>query len=356
MYPFKSSHHTYPRNAWYVGAFATEVDRTPFERTLLGERVLFYRTEAGAPVAVDARCAHRRFPLAAGKLSGDDIVCKYHGWQFDGSGACTTIPSQARVPSGCKIRSYPVVQIWNWVWIWTGDPALADPSAIPDHSTQLKVTNPDWHAVTGGHNVLKARNQLMVENLLDLSHLSFVHDGSIGTSSVAQTPVEMETFPGGIIATRKMVDGEVPASFRTLMNIEGPADRTTSSTFYAPGITMAGSAFSAPAKNGETPHVYGDFKVLHVTTPETPTTSHYFWGWTRSFGLGDEALTENMSAMLYNVFLEDKEAIELQELAISDDEDRSDFSAAADAPALRGRHLLEAMMDAELNEPVLAVH
>jgi phenylpropionate dioxygenase-like ring-hydroxylating dioxygenase large terminal subunit len=348
MYPFKSSHHTYPRNAWYVGAFANEVNRTPFERTLLGERILFYRTEAGAPVAVDARCAHRRFPLAAGYLTGDDITCKYHGWQFDGSGACTTIPSQERVPAGCKIRSYPVVQIWNWVWVWTGDAALADPATIPDHNTQLKVTNPEWHAVIGGHSILKARNQLMVENLLDLSHLSFVHNQSIGTASVAATPVEMETFPGGIVATRKMLDGEVPPSFRKLMNIEGPADRTTSSTFYAPGITLAGSAFSKPVTNGEKPHVYGDFKVLHVTTPETPTTSHYFWGWTRSFGIGDETLTENMTAMLYNVFMEDKVAIELQELAIVDGEERGDFSAAADAPALRGRHMLEAMMDAEL--------
>jgi vanillate O-demethylase monooxygenase subunit len=353
MYPFKSSHHTYPRNAWYVGAFAEEVTRTPFERTILGERVLFYRTEAGAPVAVDARCAHRRFPLAAGYLTGDDITCQYHGWQFDPSGACTTIPSQERVPAGCKIRSYPVVQIWNWVWVWTGDPALADTSKIPDHDTELKVTNPNWHAVTGGHSLLKARNQLMVENLLDLSHLTFVHKQTIGTQSVAATPVEMEAFPGGVIATRKMTDGEVPPAFIKLMNIDGPAERTTKSTFYAPGITLAGSAFSKPAVNGETPHLYGDFKVLHVTTPETPTTSHYFWGWTRTFGLGDEALTKSMTEMLYKVFLEDKIAIEMQELAISDEENRSDFSAAADAPALRGRRILEEMMDAELREPAL---
>jgi phenylpropionate dioxygenase-like ring-hydroxylating dioxygenase large terminal subunit len=346
MYPFKSSHHVYPRNAWYVGAFANEVDRTPLERTILGERVVFYRTEAGVPVAVDGRCAHRRFPLVAGSLKGDDIVCKYHGWQFDGTGACTTIPSQDRVPPGCKIRSYPVVEIWNWVWIWTGDPALADRSLIPDHAAELKVTHPDWYAVIGSHNVLNARCQLMVENLLDLSHLSFVHDQSIGTASVAATPVEMESLPGKLIAWRKMLNGDPPAVFQQLMNIEGKADRTTTTEFFAPAITSAGSRFTKPVTNGDTPQVYGDFRVLHVCTPETPTTTHYFWGWTRSFGIHDETLTEQMSAMLYNVFLEDKEAIELQELGIFD-EDRSDFSAAADAPALRGRHVLETMMDAE---------
>ncbi len=345
MYPFKSPNHVYPRNAWYVGAFAGEVNRTPFERTILGERVLFYRTEGGLPVAVDGRCAHRRFPLVAGTLSGDEIVCKYHGWQFDGSGACTAIPSQSRVPPGCKIRSYPVVEMWNWVWIWTGDPALADASMIPDSTTQLFVTNRDWHAVTCGHSMLGARWQLMIENLLDLSHLSFVHDRSIGTSAVAATPVETKTFPGGLVATRMMRDGVVPESFRRLMHIDGNADRTTSSTFYAPGITLSGSRFTEP---GTGDHVYGDFRVLHVATPETPTTTHYFWGWTRSFALGDDAFTEKMTTMLYDVFLEDKAAIELQEQAIAEDEDRNDFSAAADAPALRGRHLLEEMMDAEL--------
>jgi vanillate O-demethylase monooxygenase subunit len=343
MYPFKSSHHTYPRNAWYVGAFANEVDRTPLERTILGERVVFFRTEAGTPVAVDGRCAHRRFPLVAGYLKGDDIVCKYHGWQFDGAGTCTTIPSQDRVPPGCKIRSYPVVQLWNWVWIWTGDPALADTRLIPNHETDLKVTHPDWQTVLGSHSTFNARCQLMVENLLDLSHLSFVHDRSIGTAAVAATPVQTETFPGGVRAWRKMLNGDAPAVFQNLMNIDGKADRTTTTDFFAPGITSAGSRFTKPG----TEDVYGDFRVLHVVTPETPTTSHYFWGWTRSFGLGDDELSKNMSAMLYNVFLEDKEAIELQELAIVEEE-RNDFSAAADAPALRGRHLLETMMDAEL--------
>ena len=346
MYPFKSPHHIYPRDAWYVGAFASEVNRTPFERTILGERVVFYRTQGGAPVALDGRCAHRRFPLAAGRLAGDEIVCAYHGWQYDGSGACTTIPSQTRVPTGCKIRSYPVVEIWNWVWVWTGDPALADPSTIPDHERDLFVTHPEWQAVTGGHNVLNARCPLMIENLLDLSHLSFVHDRSIGTSAVAATPVEMETFPGGLSATRRMLGGEAPAVFQTLMQIDGPVDRTTSSTFFAPGITLAGSRFTRPLAAAGEPHVYGDFRVLHVATPETPTTTHYFWGWTRSFAIGNDALTERMTAMLYAVFLEDKAAIEMQERAIGDD-DRNDFSAAADAPALRGRHLLEAMMDAE---------
>ena len=350
MYPFKSSHHTYPRNAWYVGAYASEITRTPFERTILGERVLFYRTEGGAPVAVDGRCAHRRFPLSAGYLKGDDIVCTYHGWQFDGSGACTTIPSQDRVPPGCKIRSYPVVEIWNWVWIWTGDPALADPATIPDHTHDLKVTHPEWQAVTGGHNVLASRCQLMIENLLDLSHLSFVHDRSIGTAAVAATPVKMDVFPGGLTAWRTILDGPAPAVFERLMRIEGNADRTTTSTFFAPGITSAGSRFSKPHPTGAG-SVYGDFRVLHVATPETPTSTHYFWGWTRSFALGNDTLTEQMTTMLYDVFLEDKAAIELQERAIVDEE-RTDFSAAADAPALRGRIILEAMMDAELGSRI----
>ena len=227
--------------------------------------------------------------------------------------------------------------------MWTGDPALADASAIPDHTTDLKVLHPDWQTVVGGHSTFSARCQLMIENLLDLSHLSFVHDRSIGTSAVASTPVQMEPLPGGVRAWRKMLDSDAPTAFQKLMNINGAkVDRTTTTDFFAPGITSAGSRFTKPG----TEEVYGDFRVLHVCTPETPKTTHYFWGWTRSFGLGDDMLSENMSKTLYDVFLEDKEAIELQELALVDEE-RTDFSAAADAPALRGRHLLESMMDAE---------
>jgi vanillate O-demethylase monooxygenase subunit len=352
LYPFKSSHHTYPRNAWYVAAWSSEITRTLFERTILGERVVFYRTEAGVAVALDGRCAHRRFPLAAGKLAGDDVVCQYHGWQYDASGACTRIPSQDRVPPGCKIRSYPTVEIWNWVWIWTGDPVLADPALIPDHASELKLQHPDWYAVTGGHQPLNARYQLLNENVLDLSHLSFVHDGSIGTAAVAATKVEVDQLPFGVRATRQMRGGEVPETFRQLLKIEGPADRTTSSTFYPPALLASGSRFSAPAHNGAAPHVYGEFRVMHVGTPETPTTTHYFWAWTRTFARGDDAFSDRMTAMLLGVFFEDKQAIEIQERAIGEAEDgRTDFSAGSDAAALRGRHLLEAMMDAEAAVP-----
>ncbi len=347
MYPFKLSHHHYPRNAWYVAAWSSEVGRELFERTILGERVVFYRKTDGQPVALDGRCAHRRFPLVAGALVGDEVMCRYHGWQYDADGACTTIPSQQRVPPGCKIRSYPVVELWNWIWIWTGDPALADRSQIPDHTGELKLVHDDWTAVVGGHHVLSARYQLMNENVLDLSHLSFVHDRSIGTAAVAATPVEFEALPRGVRATRHMLGGTVPETFRSLLQIEGVADRTTSSTFFLPALTAAGSRFSKRFGENAEPHVYGDFRVMHVATPETPTTTHYFWAWTRSFARDDGAFTARMTSMLLSVFHEDKQAIELQELAIGENEDRTDFSAAADAAALRARHLLEAMMDSE---------
>jgi len=71
------------RDQWYVGAWSDEVGRVPLGRTILGEDIVFYRTEAGKPVALANHCAHRRLPLTEGRLRGDTIECGYHGLVYD---------------------------------------------------------------------------------------------------------------------------------------------------------------------------------------------------------------------------------------------------------------------------------
>jgi len=143
-----------------------------------------YRTGAGAAVAVAGRCPHRRFPMVRAAVVGDALQCGYHGWTFDCSGACTRIPSQEQyVPAGFKLRTYPVVEKWQWLWIWMGDPALADVSHIPDHE-QLHLEYSPWEASIGGVEPLAGRFQLMNENVLDLTHVTFVHAATIGTSAM----------------------------------------------------------------------------------------------------------------------------------------------------------------------------
>jgi len=121
------------KNAWYVGAWDTEVGRQNLlRRTLLNEPVVFYRTEDGTPVALEDKCAHRHAPLSEGKLVGDMIQCPYHGLEYNADGDCVRVPGQSNVPPGCRVRSYPVVERNHWIWLWMGDPALANPDDIED--------------------------------------------------------------------------------------------------------------------------------------------------------------------------------------------------------------------------------
>jgi len=120
------------RNAWYVAAFTSEVGRDPLPRTLLNDKIAMYRTEDGTPVALEDRCCHRGLPLSMGQCVGDNLQCGYHGLQFDQSGQCVLVPGQANIPPRSVVRSYPLVERLNWVWIWMGEPAKADENLIPN--------------------------------------------------------------------------------------------------------------------------------------------------------------------------------------------------------------------------------
>ncbi len=354
MYPFKSA-QSFPRNQWYVAAFSREVGRTPFERTLLDMPVVFYRTESGAPIAVAGRCPHRRYPMVRGTVIGNAIECGYHGWTFDGNGACVRIPSQEdRIPSGIRIGVYPVVERWQWLWIWLGDPQRADPELIPDH-TALHLENSDWEATVGGVEPLKARYHLMNENVLDLTHVTFVHAKTIGTKTVAAAPIELEEHERSLHSERHVI-GESPTAFhRRVLGLGDIVDRVLVTDFYPPAFLASGSRFFYAGESRKPDgRLYGEFRVLHVATPETETTSHYFWAFTRSFGQGDDKLTAELHAGWRAGVLEDVDAIGANEQMIDRGPVMNDFSARADAGPLRGRRMVEAMILAESEDETTA--
>ena len=152
------------RNAWYVAAWETEIGNAPLARTILNEPVVMFRTPDGI-AALEDRCCHRALPLSMGKVVGDKIQCGYHGLEFDGSGACVRVPGQSKVPPGAEVRAYPVLQKYGWVWIWTGDPAKADPNHIPDW---WWLESPEWKTIPGRDGTpmhLEANYLLVSDNL-----------------------------------------------------------------------------------------------------------------------------------------------------------------------------------------------
>jgi vanillate O-demethylase monooxygenase subunit len=191
-----------------VVARTAELSRDLLARTVCGQHLVLFRTATGEAVALDDRCPHRGFPLSAGQLRDDEIQCGYHGLRFDACGTCVSVPGQDRIPSRANVARRPLVEQGPWIWAWMGDPDAADEDRLP---TTPWFTDPAWASVDGVEP-LAARYSLLIDNLLDLSHETFLHDGYIGTPEVAETPIETEVDEtGGVVkVSRRMKSVECP--------------------------------------------------------------------------------------------------------------------------------------------------
>ncbi|WP_409488472.1 Rieske 2Fe-2S domain-containing protein [Pseudomonas promysalinigenes] len=349
MYPLQTE-RPYALNQWYVAAWSHEVGRTIFERKILGQSLVFYRTQAGKPIAMDNACPHRRYALSNGRLEGDDIECAYHGFKFNGNGKCVHVPQQDKIPAAFVTRTYPLVECWQWVWIWMGDPDKADPSLIPD-SKWFKDKEPGWRGFAGAVDLLKARYMLLHENLLDLSHLGFLHARNIGTPRVAQSAVEFEVRSDHMALWRNVNSDEFENQpLGKLMGVKGLVDRVMEQQFFAPNLHITGPAFYSAREGGVNPgQSFGAFRVFHGITPETPTTTHYFWGCSRNFEIEDNELDNIMRKFLRGVVDEDIEASEtIERLITTGGTLVPEISAISDGAGLRGRRIMQSLIEKDL--------
>jgi phenylpropionate dioxygenase-like ring-hydroxylating dioxygenase large terminal subunit len=264
-------------NRWYVAALSTEVSDKPLARTLLNQPIVLYRDTRGAVIALEDRCVHRQAPLSLGEVVGDHIQCGYHGFTFDGSGACVRVPSQDRIPPGACVRSYPVIEKQGFVHVWPGD---ADPAA---NRTPFDFP----FAVQAGLNARYAslRGQfdyrLLIDNLMDLTHLSFTHKNTIGAGGVAEGgKTGTERDGDKVRVTRQMEDIAPAPTHVEVTGYTGNVDRWQVIDFIPPcfvelqvGNAKAGrGGLSAAPENKLI-----DRRTLHIATPETETTTLYFW-------------------------------------------------------------------------------
>ena len=178
---------TFLENSWYAAAWDDEIGDTPLARRILDRPVVLFRGDDGNAIALADRCIHRHAPLSHGRVEGAGIRCGYHGLLFASDGTCIEVPGQTKVPPGASVKSYPVVERDRFVWIWMGDPARADAASVPDYHWN---DDPEWKSVQGRFHVA-GDYRLIVDNLLDLSHVQFVHGATLGTDRIAQFPVEV---------------------------------------------------------------------------------------------------------------------------------------------------------------------
>jgi len=331
------------RNCWQVIAFSKEIGGTPLARTVLDEPIVLYRSGDGEAVALADCCPHRFAPLSLGRVAGDQIQCGYHGLCFDRNGVCVRVPGQDTVPSRARVRKYPLVERYTFAWIWMGDPAVADPAMVPDFHW---LDDPSW-AVAEGYHHFGANYQLVNDNLLDLSHESFVHEETIGNEAVADAPATV-TVQGDLVRVhRDMLNIEAPPFYKRTTGFTGRINRWHTTNFTPPGFHIIENG-SMPADAPDKSHAL-ERKVLNLITPETATSSHYFWAVIRQFKLDDQDLTNYIRDGIRRTFDQDKEMLEAQQRTIGPNPDAVSFpvSVRIDAGPIQGRKRLEAMIARE---------
>lgn len=341
------------RNCWYVAAWNHEVlAETLFERTLLGESVLFFRLGSGHVIALDNRCCHRHAPLSLGRKEGDCVRCMYHGLKYGPDGRCVEIPGQKHVPTNVRVRTYPVVERKRWIWIWMGDPAAADENLIPD---TFSLQDPAWR-MKPGYLHYDANHFLIADNLLDFSHLSYVHESTLGgTSRIAETRATMERLPRGVRLTRRVLNA-TPAPYHVRLGApRGPVDRWWIYDYTVPGVLLLDSGVK-PAEDGGDPS--GNtlrFHSCQAITPESQRSTHYFFMQAHSFSLDDATVTEAMFQSVVAAFEEDRHMIEAQQKLIDRSVPRAMVGLPMDGALAAYRKTYEQLLAAE-NPPRGAPH
>ena len=350
----REDRRVYLRNSWYVAAWDREIGRQPLARTFLDEPVVLYRQEDGTPVALEDRCCHRHLPLSLGELVGDELQCGYHGLKFDATGACVEVPGQSAIPPGGSVRSYPVAEKWNWIWIWMGDPARADETLIPDW---WWADHPDWACTMPDMIPLKCNYQLVTDNVLDVTHLAYVHASSIGNQAITEFPVTTEREDRLVRMSRWIPDRPPPPMYKAAGGFTGNVDRWQIVEHIPPcfSVNDAGCAeIGSGAEHGDRSRGI-ELKALSAPTPETARTTHYFFAFVRAFALDDPETEKMFAEGFVEVFHEDVVIFEAQQRMLEMKPGAPQIDINVDAAPLAARRMLDEMIAAERESaPALA--
>ena len=338
------------RNTWYVAALQHEIDRNLKSVRILDENIVLYRREDGLPVALEDACPHRKLPLSKGLLKGDVLECGYHGLTFDCTGTCVKSPTQDRIPPAARVHSYPVVDRWGFVWIWMGNPDNADEEKI------LHIDNYDdtmW-GKTNADALSCACNYLyLTDNLLDPSHVAWVHQTSLAADGAKDVPLKTETFENGLIVSRWVYDRDPPSFYAPLLKFEGRCDRLQHYEARYPSIAINKSVFS-PAGTGGPDKPYQENTFISISynflTPIDENTTRYHWFQQRNSDPDNQHTSQRIADGLREVFLEDRNILEAVNIGMANKTTRN-IDLGLDAGALHFRRKLEKMIAAEREQP-----
>ena len=334
--------NTFIKNAWYMAAWSDEVTSELFARKLLGQSVLLIRGEDGEAVALRDQCPHRFAPLSMGFIDEGRIVCKYHGLAFDTQGTCVRNPYSDRIPESASLYRYSAIERFGMVWVWMGDQERADPDTIPDYSTTVPADPAD--RITGYTN-LKANYEYGTDNLLDLSHIEFLHTGTFAGNGVIFAGNHSVKQDGNRIRSDWWMPGvRCPIGLDQMLRAE-TIDHWLDMRWDAPAnlyLQIGGTLPGEPRETGAT------LEQAHLLTPADEGETHYFWSTTIPHSMPAEhaAAFKDVVADAFNV--EDKPMIEASYAnARGDFWGQKPVSIGVDAAGARARRIIESLKKAE---------
>ena len=336
----------YLRNTWYVAALSGEIDRRLKPLRILGENIVFYRTGSGKPVALEDACPHRKLPLSKGTLQEDNLECGYHGLTFNRSGKCVAAPTQDRIPPSARVHSYPVADKWGLVWIWMGNPDLADEAKIIDIEN---FDNPEWHITSGDALTCECHYLYLTDNLLDPSHVAWVHRTTFAAPGTDITPLETQEINDGLIVSRWIFGCKPPPFYAPLVKFEGNCDRLQHYEVRYPSIAINKSVFSPAGEGGpEKPLTDRSYVMIsyNFLTPVDENVTRYHWLQQRNTDPDNEEVTRKIAEGARKAFLEDREILEAVHEGIANETSRH-INLGLDAGSLQFRRMLDRMIAAE---------
>ena len=306
---------TFPLNAWYVACTPHEIDDKPLGRTVCNQRIVFYRGPDGVVAALEDFCPHRGAPLSLGRVLEGKLVCGYHGLEMGCDGKTIAMPGQ-RVRAFPPVRVFPAVERHGFVWVWPGDAALADPAKIHDlHWAE----SPDW-AYGGGMYHVACDYRLMIDNLMDLTHETYVHSTSIGQKEIDEATPASKTEGDEVVTSRFMENIIAPPFWKMALRgnhlpDDQPVDRWQICRFTPPSHVMIEVGVALAGRGGYEAEaaVKASSIVVDFITPESETSIWYFWGMARNFNPKDKALTASIRDGQAKIFAEDLEMLERQQ-------------------------------------------
>ena len=340
---------TWLNNAWYVAGWDAEIDSAPFARTICGVPMVFYRKLDRSVVAMRDACPHRLLPLSLGIREGDSLRCKYHGLKLGPDGIAEEMPLISdRVNRSICAETYVTHERYRFVWVWVGDKDKADPALIPN----LWPCATEGWVFDGGYYHVACDYRLMVDNLMDLTHATHVHAGSIGQPEIMEAGIETRVEGDEVVVERWMPGIDAPPFWRGALGKDGPVDRWQVCRFLLPASVMIDVGV-APVGAGATlaDHDQGvRGMVVDFMTPESEGTHHYFWGMARNFNIDDPGFTARFKTAQGGVFAEDKVVLEAQQRSIEANPGLKLAAYNIDQGGVRARQLIARAIGAQQAE------